>query len=210
VSQKRLVVESPWSLPANASGLDTHHHGSITIRGGRSVTAQELEETYLPAFKACVMEGNAQQIMCSYNSIAVSGGGGHSYNSTPACLNGDIQNRQMRGEWGFKGSVVSVGAAAPTPFPSDLGCVLRLSECSRWHWCFNRVSGLRRAIGRTLCAQMGAWCWRRWQRQRRRDGVLQGKFTSPLPPQVPDCGTHARYTSLSDIRSGGSRLGGRM
>jgi hypothetical protein len=136
VSQKRLVVESPWSLPANASGLDTHHHGSITIRGGRSVTAQELEETYLPAFKACVMEGNAQQIMCSYNSIAVSGGGGHSYNSTPACLNGDIQNRQMRGEWGFKGSVVSVGAAAPTPFPSDLGCVLRLSECSRWHWCF--------------------------------------------------------------------------
>ena len=85
-----------------------------------NVTAQELEETYLPAFKACIMEGkeedvphhsslhfkdarvqnsskliclfgvlvgNSQQIMCSYNSIAVTGGA-HPYNSTPACLDG--------------------------------------------------------------------------------------------------------------------------
>ena len=60
-----------------------------------NVTAQELAETYLPAFRACVMAGNPAQVMCSYNSIAVRGGD-HVYNSTPACLDGDIQNRQMR------------------------------------------------------------------------------------------------------------------
>ena len=71
-----------------------------------NLTVQELEETYLPAFKACVMAGNSQQIMCSYNSIAVTGGD-HPYNSTPACLDGDIIGRQMREGWGFKGNVVS-------------------------------------------------------------------------------------------------------
>ena len=71
-----------------------------------NVTVQELMETYLPAFRACVEEGNAQQIMCSYNSIAVRGGS-HPYNSTPACLDGDIQNRLMRGTWGFQGNIVS-------------------------------------------------------------------------------------------------------
>jgi beta-glucosidase-like glycosyl hydrolase len=71
-----------------------------------NVTAQELEETYLPAFRACVEAGNPQQVMCSYNSIAVTGGD-HPYNSTPACLNRDMMHRQMRTEWGFEGSVVS-------------------------------------------------------------------------------------------------------
>ena len=48
-----------------------------------NVTAQELAETYLPAFQACVQGGRPQQIMCSYNSLAVAG----AYNSTPMCLN---------------------------------------------------------------------------------------------------------------------------
>ncbi len=86
-----------------------------------NVSAQELEETYLPAFKACIMEGNSQQVMCSYNSIRVSGGA-HAYNSTPACLNGDIQNRQMRGEWGFRGSIVSdCDALSDAHFAHDWG-----------------------------------------------------------------------------------------
>ena len=66
--------------------LEGAHYGGqkwMRHRFQANVTVQELMETYLPAFRACVEEGNAQQIMCSYNSIAVRGGS-HPYNSTPA------------------------------------------------------------------------------------------------------------------------------
>ena len=68
-----------------------------------NITAQELAETYLPAFQGCVEGGRPQQIMCSYNSLAVQG----VYNSTPMCLNKDILDSKLRGEWGFDGSVVA-------------------------------------------------------------------------------------------------------
>ena len=41
--------------------------------------------------------------MCSYNSLAVEG----AYNSTPMCLNKDILETKLRGDWGFNGSVVA-------------------------------------------------------------------------------------------------------
>ena len=114
-SPQELVVRTgPLLAAATCKHLAVYnveeaHYGGmkwLRHRFQANVTAQELEETYLPAFRACVMEGNAQQIMCSYNSIAVSGGP-HPYNSTPACLDGVILNNMMRGDWGFNGSVVS-------------------------------------------------------------------------------------------------------
>lgn len=68
-----------------------------------NLTRQELTETYLPAFEACVKAGQPQQIMCSYNSVAVEG----VYNSTPSCLNGNVLNDWLRDQTGFKGSVVA-------------------------------------------------------------------------------------------------------
>lgn len=64
-------------------------------------SAKDLEETYLPAFRATVMEAKAESVMCAYNSI----------NGVPACANKDLLQTKLRNQWGFKGFVVSDCAA---------------------------------------------------------------------------------------------------
>jgi beta-glucosidase-like glycosyl hydrolase len=61
------------------------------------VDGQDLEETYLPAFKACVIQGKARSIMCSYNAV----------NGVPACANPKLLQEKLRDEWGFTGFVVA-------------------------------------------------------------------------------------------------------
>lgn len=60
-------------------------------------SAKDLEETYLPAFRATITEGNAQSIMCAYNAVS----------GVPACANNDLLHNKLRKQWGFKGFVVS-------------------------------------------------------------------------------------------------------
>jgi beta-glucosidase-like glycosyl hydrolase len=61
------------------------------------VDQQDLEETYLPAFKACVTEGKAKSVMCSYNAV----------NGVPACASEFLLQTKLRDQWGFNGYVVS-------------------------------------------------------------------------------------------------------
>jgi beta-glucosidase len=61
------------------------------------VSARDLEETYLPAFHAAVVEGKVDSVMCAYNSI----------DGAPACANADLLQNYLRGKWGFQGYVVS-------------------------------------------------------------------------------------------------------
>ena len=56
-----------------------------------------MEDTYLPAFRATVMEGKAQSVMCAYNSL----------NGQPACANTMLLEEHLRHDWEFKGYVVS-------------------------------------------------------------------------------------------------------
>lgn len=58
---------------------------------------KDLEETYLPAFRATVIEGNAQSVMCAYNAV----------DGVPACANRFLMQDVLRDRWGFKGFVVS-------------------------------------------------------------------------------------------------------
>ncbi len=58
---------------------------------------RDLEETYLPAFRATVTEGHVQSVMCAYNSI----------DEFPACTNKMLLKEHLRDAWGFKGFVVS-------------------------------------------------------------------------------------------------------
>jgi len=60
-------------------------------------TPRDLEETYLPAFRATVTEGHVQSVMCAYNSI----------DEWPACTNKMLLKDHLRDAWGFKGFVVS-------------------------------------------------------------------------------------------------------
>ena len=61
----------------------------------------DLRETYLPAFRALVVDGRAESVMCAYNSVR----------GQPACGNDELLGKILRGEWGFKGYVVSDCAA---------------------------------------------------------------------------------------------------
>ncbi|MGA8042446.1 MAG: glycoside hydrolase family 3 C-terminal domain-containing protein [Terracidiphilus sp.] len=75
------------------------HSGPEPLRHGFNVdpNARDLEETYLPAFRATVMDGHVQSVMCAYNSI----------DGWPACTNTMLLKDHLRDAWGFKGFVVS-------------------------------------------------------------------------------------------------------
>jgi beta-glucosidase len=60
-------------------------------------TSVDLEETYLPAFRASVVEGHAASVMCSYNRV----------DGVPACASSFLLQQNLRGSWGFQGYVVS-------------------------------------------------------------------------------------------------------
>jgi beta-glucosidase len=75
------------------------HSGPEQLRHGFNVdpSARDLEETYLPAFRATVTEGHVQSVMCAYNSI----------DKFAACTNEMLLKDHLRDAWGFKGFVVS-------------------------------------------------------------------------------------------------------
>ncbi len=59
------------------------------------VSPKDMEETYLPAFKALVMESDVEGVMGAYNRV----------NSEPACASSFLMNKLK--EWGFDGYFVS-------------------------------------------------------------------------------------------------------
>ena len=61
------------------------------------VSKQDLYETYLPAFKACVQEGKVEAVMGAYNRT----------NGEPCCGSKTLLQDILRKEWGFEGHVVS-------------------------------------------------------------------------------------------------------
>uniref|UniRef100_A0A453HD40 Fibronectin type III-like domain-containing protein n=1 Tax=Aegilops tauschii subsp. strangulata TaxID=200361 RepID=A0A453HD40_AEGTS len=61
------------------------------------VTAQDLEDTYNPPFRSCVVDGKASCVMCAYTGI----------NGVPACANSDLLTKTVRGDWGLDGYVAS-------------------------------------------------------------------------------------------------------
>jgi len=61
------------------------------------VDERDLRETYLPAFRATVLEGNAQSVMCAYNR----------FRGEPCCGSSELLQKILRDEWSFGGYVVS-------------------------------------------------------------------------------------------------------
>ncbi len=62
-----------------------------------NINPRELYETYLPAFKALVQEGDVRQVMCAYQRL----------DDEPCCGSTRLLQRILRDEWGFKYLVVS-------------------------------------------------------------------------------------------------------
>ncbi|MGN1181301.1 MAG: glycoside hydrolase family 3 C-terminal domain-containing protein [Suilimivivens sp.] len=75
------------------------HSGPEDLRHefNAKVSRQDLYETYLPAFKACVQEAKVEAVMGAYNRT----------NDEPCCGSKTLLKDILRDEWGFKGHVVS-------------------------------------------------------------------------------------------------------
>ena len=90
------------------------HSGPESNRHKEDVypTPRDLEDTYLPAFRATVTEGGVQSIMCVYNAVY----------GIPGCASELLQEDYLRESWGFPGYIVSdCGAAANIYRPDSLG-----------------------------------------------------------------------------------------
>jgi beta-glucosidase len=88
---KYLKVVSTPKHYAVHSGPEPERHSFDAVASER-----DMRETYLPAFRATVVEGHAEGVMCAYNRT----------NGEPACANKYLSN-VLRREWSFKGHVVS-------------------------------------------------------------------------------------------------------
>ncbi|TGX38319.1 glycoside hydrolase family 3 protein [Sphingomonas naasensis] len=89
------------------------HSGPESNRHREDVhpTPHDLEDTYLPAFRATVTEAKVESIMCVYNAV----------DGVPGCANSRLMEDYLRKSWGFKGYVVSdCGAAANIYRPDSL------------------------------------------------------------------------------------------
>jgi beta-glucosidase len=75
------------------------HSGPEPARHGFNVdvSPHDLEDTYLPAFRATVTQGHADSVMCAYNAI----------DGAPACANTFLLEKTLREAWGFQGYVTS-------------------------------------------------------------------------------------------------------
>jgi len=85
------VISTPKHFAVHSGPEPTRHFSDV------DVSKHDELDTYLPGFRAAVVEGKAGSVMCAYNAI----------NGQPACANEFLLQDQLRGKWGFQGYVVS-------------------------------------------------------------------------------------------------------
>ena len=81
-------------------------------------SAHDLEDTYLPAFRASVVEGKVQAFMCAYNAV----------DDVPACASKALLEDRLRKTWGFTGHVVSDCGAVSDFFRPDAHLYVKTPE----------------------------------------------------------------------------------
>lgn len=84
------VIATPKHFAVHSGPEPTRHVRDV------EVSKHDLQDTYLPAFRAAVVEGKAGSVMCAYNRV----------NGEPACANHFLLEDQLRGAWKFDGYVV--------------------------------------------------------------------------------------------------------
>ena len=88
------------------------HSGPEALRHefNAEVSQKDMEETYLPAFKALVEDAHVEAVMGAYNCV----------NGEPCCGSNRLLMQILRDEWGFDGIVVS-DCGAIADFYNDRG-----------------------------------------------------------------------------------------
>jgi len=85
------VIATPKHFDVHSGPEPTRHFADV------DVSKHDMVDTYLPAFRAAIVQGRADSVMCAYNAI----------NGQPACANQFLLQKELRGAWGFQGYVVS-------------------------------------------------------------------------------------------------------
>ena len=85
------AISTPKHYAVHSGPEPTRHFADVDI------SKHDEEDTYLPAFRAAVVEGHAGSVMCAYNAI----------NGEPACASEFLLQHTLRGAWQFQGYVVS-------------------------------------------------------------------------------------------------------
>ena len=85
------VISTPKHFAVHSGPEPTRHTIDVPV------SKHDMEDTYLPAFRAAVTQGKAGSVMCAYNRV----------NGQPACANTFLLEDTLRGAWKFNGYVVS-------------------------------------------------------------------------------------------------------
>jgi beta-glucosidase len=85
------VISTPKHFAVHSGPEPTRHFTDV------DVSKHDQEDTYLPAFRAAVVEGHAGSVMCAYSAV----------NGQPACASQFLLQHILRGAWQFQGYVVS-------------------------------------------------------------------------------------------------------
>jgi beta-glucosidase len=114
---KYLKVVATAKHYAVHSGPESRRHTFDAI-----ISAHDLEDTYLPAFRELVVDAQADSVMCAYNSI----------DGSPACASQMLLQEKLKRNWNFQGFVVSDCAAITDvaighKFASDMAHAAALS-----------------------------------------------------------------------------------
>ena len=99
-----LTVATPKHYAVHSGPESLRHEFNV------DVSPRDLEDTYLPAFRAAVTEAHADSVMCVYNAI----------DGEPGCANKLLLEKYLRGYWKFNGFVTS-DCGAITDFYSPRG-----------------------------------------------------------------------------------------
>jgi beta-glucosidase len=99
--QSENVVATVKHFAANNQETDRHTIDTI-------VDERTLQEIYLPAFRAAVLEGDVWAVMSAYNKV----------NGFYASENDYLLNKVLKKDWGFKGLVMSDWGAVHSTVPS--------------------------------------------------------------------------------------------
>jgi beta-glucosidase len=112
----RIAVAYIRGVQSRGVGTSLKHYACNNqeierFRSSSNLDERTLREIYLPAFEAAVKETQPWTVMCSYNRI----------NGVYASQHHHLLREILKGEWGFKGFVVSDWDANHTVFESVQG-----------------------------------------------------------------------------------------
>lgn len=84
-------------IAATPKHFAVHSQETLRFKSIHQVSQRQLREYYLPAFRACFVEGGAVSVMSAFNGV----------NGRPCTANRWLLTELLREEWGFEGAVVT-------------------------------------------------------------------------------------------------------